>query len=338
MIQVAIYYDWLNTWGGAERVLLDLLTLYPQADLYTVQHVPKKTPWLKNSKIYTPSTFITKVKHLALISPLIPVFVEKFDFTKYELVISLTSMFGHCLITQPKTKFICYWLTPNRFLYSNNLFSLYRPIDKIFSSRPDTNISISKSISQKLSTTYGLKSQVVYPGVNTNFFQPSTTNKKQDYYLVVSRLVPYKQIDKAIVACQKARKKLVIIGTGRQESYLKSISSPKYISFVGNVSEEKLRGYYQNAKAFIMPQIEDFGISALEAQACGTPVIYLNQGGATETIQPESGISFDTYSVLVKLLENDEGLTIDPSKCRKNSLRFSKENFMINFNKAILHS
>jgi len=333
--KVALFYDWLNQWGGAERVLLDLHHLYPEAPIYTLYHNPLKTPWLKNIKVVTP-----KLK--TNFPPLYPFLAEQLDFSDYDIVISTTSYFGHCLLTQPGTKFFCYCHTPNRYLWQKNYLKLYRPIDQIYSKRPDYFIASSKNSQQRIKKFYNRDSVVIYPGIDTKKFVPAKTppqSGSMNYFLIVSRLVPHKRIDLAIRACLSLQKPLFVVGTGRQQKHLQNIAQNNpLIHFLGHVSENKLISLYQNCLALLFPQQEDFGLSALEAQSCGKPVIAFKKGGSLETIKSGvTGLFFKKQSEksLIKALKKFDPLMFNPDNCRYQALRFSQESFMLNFSNYI---
>jgi glycosyltransferase involved in cell wall biosynthesis len=342
--KIAIFYDWLNQWGGAERLLLDLLSVFPQADLFTAFYKPSLCPWLpKDILVYsTPLSHLPLwLTKLPLVHTLIPPLIEGFNFNDYQIIISLTSQSGHCLITPPKSLFLCYCLTPNRYLYNssvNPLLKRYRSLDFIFSRRPDKYLSISDTVSIRIKQAYNRPSLIIRPGINTDFFTLPKTTKKSSF-LIVSRLVEHKNIELAIKAAIFAKVDLNIIGTGRYEDSLKQIASGhSNINFLGSVSEASLRDFYQNSLALICPQVEDFGLAPLESLACGTPVIALNRGGISENITPNSGILFDVPdpSVLAQVL-----IDFDPTKylskdCRVQALNFSRANFMLKFQNQVL--
>jgi len=331
-LKIALFYDWLNQWGGAERVLLDLHHLYPDAPIYTLIHDPAKTPWLNNAKIITPKLQLK-------FPPLYPILAEQFDFSTYDIVISTTSYFGHCLLTLPKTMFICYCHTPNRYVWQKDFLKFYRSVDLIYSNRPDYFLAGSQNSQHRIKKYYGRDSTIVYPGIDLKKFIPNTKYLIPDtkYFLVVSRLVPHKNIDLAIRTCHQLKQKLLIVGTGRHQKYLQSINSP-HVTFLGQVSEKKLISLYQNCLALICPQTEDFGLTPLECQACGRPVIAYDQGGITETvIDQKTGIFFDqsTIDSLVSAINQFNSLSFKPSDCIAQSQKFSQSNFMLNFKSAV---
>jgi len=298
--KVAIYYDWLNQWGGAEQVLLDILKIFPTADILTLFHRPQS--WLpKNTKIITPP-FFTK---------------------KYDLVISTTSYLGYLIPAN-----IYYFHNVNRYIYNSPL----KYFDRLLIPKNKIYLCNSNNVKNRIKQHFDINATVVYPGIDTDFFIP-TKNPTLNYFLIVGRFVSYKKIDSAIIACQKLKQKLIVVGTGRQEKYLKKIANKKYINFAGKVSKEKLKELYQNCKALICPQIEDFGLTALEAQSCGRPVIAKNIGGNLETVSPTTGIFFSNN--LSKSIHNFSKNIFNSKICRQNALKFSKTNFMLNFKKHV---
>lgn len=343
--RIALFYDWLNQWGGGERLLLDILKIYPNAPIFTSVYDPDKTPWLpKNIKIKT--SFLNRFsffKKNSVISTLLqPIALEQFNFSNFDLVISLTSMHGKCLLIPPNVRHICYCLNPNRHLYfqNNPLFNFYKKIDFIYAQRPDFYLTTSKTVQKRIKKYFNRDSIIVYPGVDTTKFIPNTKyhipNTK--YFLVVSRLVKHKKVDLAIQACQRLNLPLKIVGTGRDQNFFKSLAMKPNIEFLGHVSESKLINLYQNCLALVCPQIEDFGYTALEAQACGKPVIAYNKGGHTETvINHKTGIFFNhqnSKSLINALIKFNKNY-ITQKDCISNASKFSYQNFMINFKKTI---
>lgn len=351
-LKIAIFYDWLNQWGGAERVLLDILKIYPQATIFTLIHNPLKTDWLPpNTKIIT--SFINKLpfskNNPIFYTPLYSFALEKFDFSKFDIVISTTSSLGHCLLTPPNTLFVCYLHNTNRYLYQtppkykflSPLLKNYQKTDFIYAQRPDYLLCNSKTVQSRIKINYQRDSETIYPGVDVDYFCPSTTKIKSDYFLVVSRLVAHKKIDLAIKACHLLKKKLIIVGSGREKNKLVNLKNKlndQNIIFMGKVSDKKLKSLYQNCKALICPQIEDYGLTPLEAQACGRPVIAYNQGGITETvINGKTGILFkyQTVKSLILALLKFEQQSFSLNDCTTNAKKFSIENFVLNFKHTI---
>jgi glycosyltransferase involved in cell wall biosynthesis len=367
-MKVAIVYDWLDKWGGVERLLLVLHEMYPQAEWYTSYYDKKNASWAKDLKIQT--SFIQKlpgfIRSSRILSLLFyPHAFESFNFNGYDVVISVTSSFAKGIITKPDTKHICYMLTPTRYLWgmsdqyitgwkrvlASPLLEKLRKWDYIAATRPDTIISLSKTVAYRAETYYKRMSEVLYPPfdighwetVKKNIKKPAfITNEENEYYLVVSRLEPYKRVDLPIQLFNKTKKKLVVVGRGSKEQELRRISSSN-ITFVSNLSDEELGYLYTHAKATIIPQEEDFGYVSLEAQFFGSPVVAYNRGGVPETLSSNPrNILFAEQSVIslqeaLATLEvvaynggNSAGLT------SKFFEQFSKKNFIDKLNRYII--
>lgn len=341
--KIAIYYDWLNQWGGAEKVLLNILSLFPQAELFTLFYDKNKCSWLpKNIKIHT--SFLQNLPRTNFLAPIYDIAAESLDFKNFDIIISTTSNVGHCLLTSPNSLFVCYYHNLNRHLYLQPpkllqpLLNIYKYIDKIYSQRPDATFCNSKTTQNRLKKYLNLNSKVINPGIDTKFFIP-TSHPTKDYFLIVSRLVPHKNIDYVIQTFLKINKKLIIVGTGRDENRLKNIAnhSPNII-FTGLINDQKLLNFYQNCTALICPQIEDFGIISLEAQSCGRPVIALNRGGLTETIiDKKTGLFFkhQNQKSLNIALNKFNKIIFDNNYIRNHAKNFNESLFMLNFKQEI---
>ena len=339
-MKIAVFYDWLNQFGGAERVLLNILKIYPDADLYTLVYNPLKARWLPDDIKIFPS-LINKlpwsINNPITYTPFYDLALENFNFSQYNIVISTTSTIGHCLLTSPQTLFVTYFHNINRHLY-NSPFNFYKKIDYIYSRRPDALLCNSQTVSRRIQDTYHLTPVIINPGIDTNFFKPHS-NTKSEYYLVVSRLVEHKQIDIVVNAFKNISDKLVIVGQGRESNNLKNIAkNSTNIKFVDFVTDTQLLNYYQNCRALICPQLEDFGLSALEAQACGKPVIAFGRGGNTETIiDQKTGIFFDdqTSDSLSLAIKHFCEIQFNSRVIQQHALEFSDHRFMLNFKQTI---
>jgi glycosyltransferase involved in cell wall biosynthesis len=345
-MKVAIVYDRVNKWGGAERVLLALHEIFPEAPLYTSVYDPIGAPW---ARVFpeVKTSFLQKFpfakSNHELLALLMPLAFESFDLTEFDLVISVTSEAAKGVRTKPGTLHICYCLSPTRYLWSH--YSEYfrrqsskaiaklfvdklRKWDKIAANRPDKIIAISTEVQNRIKKYYGRESSIIFPPVNTSLTRINRmTNGK--HYLVVSRLVGYKKVDLVIEAFNKLRCPLVIVGIGRRERKLKR-KAGKNIKFAGQVSEKDLYEYYAHAEALIMPQEEDFGIVAVEAQSFGIPVIAYKKGGAADTvIDGKTGILFDQQNVqsLTAAVARFEKTKFVVDNLYTNAKRFSKEIF-----------
>lgn len=365
-VKVALVYDRVNKWGGAERVLLALHELFPEAPLFTSVYDQRRATWANIFPKVIPS-FLQNLpvlkRYHELLGWLTPLAYETFNFDDFDVVISVTSEAAKGIITKPKTMHICYCLTPTRYLWSGyqeyldnppkrlSWIPFYKSVsqpflkyakawDKIAAQRPDRYIAISTEVQKRIKKYYKRDSEIIYPPVDTEIFKTQDLGiKKKDYYLIVSRLVPYKKVDLAIGAFNELGLPLVIVGTGSEEKKLKSIAKGNIV-FTGFVKEEELPDYYRNAKAFIYPQEEDFGITAVEAQASGCPIIAYKKGGVLDTIiEGKTGIYFieQTKDSLIQAVKkiNSNKIKFDRNNLIKNTERFSETIFRSGFKKLI---
>lgn len=348
-MKTAIVYDRVNKFGGAERVLLEILKLYPTATLFTLVHDPNKAPWSQKFIKVVP-TFINRFPFFRsrheLLSPIAPLAFETLNFDHFDLVISVTSSDAKAILTKPSTKHVCLCLTPTRYLWSGTadyqndwkmkvlpsfLLSYFKSIDLAISSRPDEYLAISEEVQSRIAKYYQRESTVIYPPIPKKFFikKKPISKKARKYYLLVSRLVPYKKIDQAILSFNYTGLPLKIVGEGSESNRLKSIANSN-ITFMGKVSDKKLIQLYRYAKALIFPQLEDFGLVAVEAQACGTPVIAYNGGGAKETvINQETGLLYSEQSTecLTQAVLKFEETNINYLLCQNNAKKFTPDLF-----------
>jgi glycosyltransferase involved in cell wall biosynthesis len=356
-LKIAIIHEWLITYAGSERVIEQILQVFPNADLYClIDILPKKDRgFLNNKKVNTSflQSFPFKNKLYRHYLPFMPVAVEQFDLSKYNIIISNCHAVSKGVITSPEQLHLSYIHTPIRYAWDmqNEYFDSRKPLkvsnliaratlhyiriwDLAASSRPDLILANSSFITRRIRKFYKRESQVFYPPVDTNFF--TYEGNKSDFYLTASRLVPYKRIDLIVKAFRNMPdKKIIIIGDGPDRKKIKKIST-KNIEWLGYQNAEILRSYMQKARAFIFAAKEDFGIAPLEAQACGTPVIAFGQGGVKDTIrgldspQP-TGVFFmeQSATAICQAVNNFESNLnkIKTEACRKNAERFSNERF-----------
>lgn len=366
-MKVALVYDRINKWGGAERVLLAIHEIFPDAPLYTSVYNPELAPW---ADVFTVKTsflqnFPYASSHHEMLATLMPVAFESLSFTDYDLVISVTSEAAKGIVTQPNTKHICICLTPTRYLwsgydtyFSNNLFKfLTKPIvsylrkwDKTVAQRPDAYLAISKEVQKRIKKYYNRDSSVLYPPMTLSNHAPFRKKKKvlkhtqqaKEYLLVVSRLVPYKRIDIAVKACSALQIPLKVVGAGSEERYLRTIAGPT-VEFYNNLTDEELTTYYKECSALLFPGIEDFGLTIIEAQQFGKPVIAFKGGGALETIiegktgefftpQTAEGLAKTLQKLVKKGILDNYSFTYSEN-ARENVKKFSKEQFK----KELLH-
>ncbi len=354
-VKVALVYDRVNKWGGAERVLLTLHELFPDAPLYTSVHHEDKANWAQIFPKIIPS-FINRVSYLRdkheIIPFLMPIVFESFDFSEYDLVISVTSEAAKGIKVTGKTKHLCYCLTPTRYLwhhydlyFGNNLIGkITSPIviylrkwDKMAAQRPDCLVAISREVQKRIKRYYTRNSHLLYPPIDISNFKFKHTPSKPEYYLLVSRLVKYKSVELAVGTFNELGLPLYIVGTGKEERKLKS-QAKSNIVFLGSVSHNVLLKTYSKAKALIVPQEEDFGLVMVEAQALGIPVISFAKGGAKDiVIDGKTGVLFNkqTKDALKKAISRFEGLKFNRRDIVNNSKRFSANKFKRNLRKLI---
>jgi len=347
-MKIAIIHDYLNQYGGAERVLETLLEIYPNADIYTLLYDKNRMPISLNKAVIKKS-FLSKFPfskfYYEYILPFYPIAIESFDTRNYDIVISNSSAWSKGAITNVKTCHIVYCLNTMRFVW-DSYFSIIkkngiityglriflhhiRLWDEVSSHRGYKYIAISNNVKNRIKKHYNIDADVIHPPIDTDFFIPALQKRQEEYYLIVSRLKAYKRIDIAIKAFNEMKKPLIIIGDGSHYNYLSSISN-KNIQILRNIDDKILLSYYQRCKAVIFPQIEDFGIVSLEAQACGKPVIAYKAGGALETIDDGiTGLFFKEQKKesLIDAIMNFEKRSFEPDKIRQHSLSFSKDIF-----------
>ncbi len=350
-LRVALVYDRVNKWGGAERVLLALHKIFPEAPLYTSVYSKEGSSWAKEFEVNT--SFLQSAsalrKYNELLALFMPIAFEHFSFDEYDLVISVTSEAAKGIITNPGTVHICYCLTPTRYLWSGYDEYFPNPItrflaqgsikylknwDRMASQRPDHMIAISSEVKNRIKKYYDRDSEIIFPPLMID--KPKNIKKrKNDYFLLVSRMSRfsnYKRVDLAVEAFNQNRLPLKIIGGGPMMSALKKRSN-KNIQFLGELTDEKLRYYYKNCKALIFPGNEDFGLVMAEAQLFGKPVIAFKNGGALDIVI--TGVTGEFFSEqspesLNRVLERFDERLYNTADIVRNSERFSYKNFKKN--------
>ncbi|ADZ89918.1 glycosyltransferase family 4 protein [Marinomonas mediterranea] len=366
-MKIAIVHDWLVTYAGAERVLEQVLNTFPQADLYSiVDFIDDDRSWLLEKTVKT--SFVQKLpfaksKYRTYL-PLMPLAIEQFDLSSYDLVISSSHAVAKGVITGPNQLHICMCYSPIRYawdlqhqyLRESNMAGGFKGLIaryflhkvRIWDVRTahgvDHFISISNYISKRVKKVYGRQSDVIYPPVYVDDF--TYNEDKEDYYITSSRMVPYKRIDLIVSTFSNhfKDKTLVVIGDGPEFEKIDKIAGDNVL-LLGHQPFSVLNEKLSKAKAYIFAAEEDFGIAPLEAQACGTPVIAYGAGAALETIHGDvnngnaTGIFFDdqteeSLSLAINEFEALDGL-ISSESCRKNANRFSKDRFCRELEKYI---
>lgn len=351
-MKIALVYDRVNKIGGAERVLVALHEMWPDAPLFTAVYNSKTARWADVFEIKT--SFLQKIPFIRtrheLLAWITSFAFSKFDFSKYDVVLSITSAEAKNINCGPNTLHICYCLTPTRYLWSHKGFyetdglkgkflkalgPILRMRDWESAQKVNQFLAISNTIKKRIKKYYGKESEVIYPPVGVSKLPEKLENKDEllnkniPYYLIISRLVSYKRIDLAIKACNKLNKNLIIVGFGNQIKQLKKISGPS-IFFTDQLTDEEVGRYYMHCSAFLFTADEDFGIAPVEAQLYGKPVIALSKGGSTETvIDGKTGVFFNNQTVesLAKAMIRFEGINFLAANCQENGLKFSKKIF-----------
>lgn len=357
-MKVALVYDRVNKIGGAERVLTALHQIWPDAPLYTAVFDPSKANWSTVFKVIP--SFLNRLplirNHHEWFPNLMPYAFESFDLSAYDVVISITSAEAKGVLTKPNQLHICYLLTPTRYLWSHRadyqgsglikamrqpFLNLLARWDLVAASRPDQIISISKYVAKRCQTFYQRQSDaIIYPPVNLDIFATHPQHCLHPipgYFLIVSRLVPYKKVDLAIKACNQTGDRLIVVGTGSELSKLKRMAKPN-IEFYGQIDDPSLNCLYHHAAALLFPQEEEFGIVAIEAQAAGVPVIAYSHGSSQEIILPEkTGVLFphQTVSSLVEAINTFKTHTWYDKTIKAQASRFSQQLFIRQFKQYV---
>ena len=358
-LKIAVVADWLTNQGGAEKVVADILTAFPNADLYTSIYNAKAMPQFAK---YKPKTsFIqhlpfAKTKHQLYLS-LMPYAFENFDLSAYDIVISSSFACSKGVITKVETLHICYCHTPMRYVWGNyidfinkykfpkvlKLFTKFplhkiRIWDYLAAQRVDKFIANSSYIQKRIQKFYGAKSVVLNPGIPKAQFSNDKNPGKSSYYLAVGRLKSHKHFELIVKAFNKTQKNLVIIGTGEMLPVLKQLNTSPNTKLLGFVSRKTLENYFAHAKAFIFPQIEDFGIVQAEAQSYGVPVIAYNKGGIRDSlIDGKTGILFDeqTVNCLNQAIEKLDRIDFDRQYIKNHAKEFESQKFIEKFKKIV---
>ena len=341
---VAFTHDWLVSFGGAERVLAELLRLFPGAPIYTTVHRPQALPPEVRDWDVRPS-FLQRVpgatRYYRALLPLMPLAVEEYDLDAYELVVATSSAFAKGVVTPPSTRVVCYCHTPPRYLWDQYhaqtrgmrgraLASVaahwLRVWDRAAADRVDLFVANSETTAARIRRYYRRESAVVHPPVDTGRLVPNRL-PAEDFFLVVSRLVPYKRVDLAVRAAAHVGRRLVVVGDGPERARLVRLAREHGAAaeFLGWRDDDEVAGLYARTRALVFPGYDDFGIAPVEAQAAGRPVVAYGRGGATETVRDgETGILFGEQNVaaLADALAGAWDARFDPAACRANALRF----------------
>ncbi len=353
-MKLALVYDRVNKFGGAEQVLLGMHEVWKSAPLFTAFYSKTDASWADRFEVK--ASFANSLpfasRHHELYPWLAPSAFESFSFDGYDCVLSVTSAEAKSVITKPDTCHICYCLTPTRYLWSgyeqyknhpglgnfgsiaSGVLTTFLPTlrhwDKISSARPDFYIAISNLVKRRIEEYYEREvSDIIHPPVHTEIFVPAKEKRPSylpsEYYLVVSRFVSYKRLDLLIKACNTLKRPLVVVGNGHELSYLRSIAGNTIYFVNEKLTDERLAEYYQHCIAFLYAAEEDFGIVAAEAQSCGKPVIAYKNSGVEDIVTEKTGVLFEDQSVrvIMEAIRWFETKSFDASQCRSQALQFS---------------
>lgn len=356
---LCLVHDWLTGMRGGEKCLAPLCRAFPHAPLLTLVHRPGatcadiermdiRTSWLARLPGAT--------RHYRALLPLMPTAIQRLRVPENtKLVLSFSHAVAKAVVPPPGAVHLCYCFTPMRYawhmrsdylppsrhsnplrrLASHAVLDRLRHWDRQTAERVTRFIAVSQTVRQRIREAYDRDSQVIYPPVDTEFYTPDD-GPRDDYYLCVSALAPYKRIDLAVAACQRLGRKLVVIGSGPEEKRLRRMADSN-TSFLGWTSDEEIRRRLRRCRALLFPGHEDFGIVPVEAQACGAPVIAFCAGGATESLLPATpsvagtGVFFDEQSVAsltaaMAWFERRQD-AVCPALARQQAERFSAERY-----------
>ncbi|MFH2033406.1 MAG: glycosyltransferase, partial [Candidatus Margulisiibacteriota bacterium] len=352
-MKVAIVHDFLFQFGGAEQVVATLHEMFPDAPIFTSIYFKDKLPTnfaemdIRPSSLMQNIPFIRRThKHLFFLYPLI---FQRIDLADFDLIISSSSSFAKNIKKPKSAKHVCYCHNPARFIYKNDDYLkkykmpfFYKKLIKMFlpflrskdvnNDQVDYFIANSKRTAAEIKKRYHRDSEVIYPPIDTGIFNPS--GKKEEYFVTLGRLVPYKRYDIVIEAFNRLGLPLKVIGAGPALKELKEVSKAN-IQFLGYLPEKDVTAYLSGAKALIWPEESDFGMSPVEAAACGTPCVAFSRGGAAESIvEGVTGVFFDeqTPEALIKAINKFQSIKFDPNILRKHAIdKFDKTLFKKRF-------
>ena len=356
--RAALVHDWLNQMGGAENVLEVLHGMFPSAPIYTSLYVPQHMPdAMRSWDIRT--SWLNRIPRRDLLAryllPLYPGAFRSMNLVDHDLVISIKSAF--CLGVRTaaggsKARHVCYCLTPTRFLWhfdqymareqvsglsrlaSRMLLEHLRRWELDAAKKVDDFIAISTAVQERIRDIYGRSSTIIHPPVDTGAFRPESSTPREDFYLVVSRLIPYKRIDLAISAFNRMPdRNLVIVGDGRDAAALKAMAGSN-IRFTNHLPRRQVIDLMQRCRGFIFPGEEDFGITPVEAMSAGSPIVALRAGGALDTVADrQTGIFFDHSGpeALCEAIEKADSANWDQEVLYRQADQFSTELFRERF-------
>jgi len=357
--RVALVHDWLTGMRGGEKVLEAIAELYPDAPIYTLLHVKGSvSPALERRRIRC--SFVQRLpgsaRHYRSYLPVFPTAIEQFDFDGYDLVISTSHCAAKSVVVPGRARHLCYCHSPMRYVWDQ--FDAYfgpdqvgalrsrllRPVlarlarwDAATASRVDRFVANSQYVAGRIGRYYNREATVVYPPVDTEFYQPDPARRPEPFFLVVSALVPYKRLEVAIRACKAAGIALKVVGRGPEEMRLRALGGSG-VEFLGWRTDEEIRALYQDCLAVLMPGVEDFGMVPVEAQACGRPVVAYAEGGALESvIDGTTGVLVNDPSVnaFAAALGDISSRDFDVALIRRHAESFCRTRFQRQFQEQV---
>jgi len=339
-LKVALVHDVLINTGGAERVVAAFSEVFPEAPIYTCAYHPERTfPIFREREIraFLPSSLPQNERLVKWMLPLLILATETMDFRGFDLVLSSSTFLVKGILTPSETCHVSYIHNVFRLLWMKGTYGLggtvvqgvllpLRLWDLAASRRPDFVITNSRVTMRRIRKYYRRKATVLHPPIDLSQYEIS--RYQDDYFLVVSRLEPYKRVDIAVEAFSRLGLRLVVVGEGSVGKMLRKKAS-RNVEFLGNVTDELLRELYSKAQAVVFPGEEDFGLVPLEAQASGRPVIAYGAGGVLETVTSYTGVFFrpQTSEALARAVEEFGRRTFDPDRIRAHASRFDKAKF-----------
>ena len=360
-LRIAYVHDWLTGMRGGENVLEQMIKVLGPRDLYTLVSIEDKlSDTIRSCKIipsFLNNLPFAKNKH-QLYLPFFPLAIESFDFSDYDIVVSTSHCVARGAITRSHTFHFSYLHTPVRYAWDFSkiyqaslrprlLVDLIWPIfmhylriwDIAAISRVDHYSCNARNVARRIQKIYSRESEVIYPPVDTGRF--NLGSKREEYFFILAALVPYKRVDLAVRACVELGVPLKLAGVGPEESKLRELAGSGRVDFLGRVGHSEAVELYQNATGFLFPGEEDFGITPLEAQACGTPVVAYARGGALETVvDGKTGVYFGEQTVesMKIAIAKCQKIKFDRSILRNHALQFANDCFREKFAESVCTS